>query len=509
MEDKNPSAPRIKNSLKSTASLDEKAALYALMHVINDGIIITDSQNHIKLLNEQAVEITGFKKDEAVGKPFSTVFKVLHRSPLNDERISGDVIVLKTKQTVYRNVIASSSPIYDINGGPAGSITVFHDIKARNLIHEVAAYLSLFDSLTNLHNRAFFEHEVSFLELSGNLPIAFIMGDINGLKLTNDVFGHESGDILIKETADIIKKLARPQDITARWGGDEFVICMPGAGLNEAKDRCARMEELSHMKKIPWGNGKIHLNISFGYALKNTKGQTFQQVLREAEAMMYHKKLSQSKNTQGEVVEYIEKKLSQRDPSFEEHSAKAALYMNELGRRCSCTIIERQRMQLLARYYDIGIIAIDEAILNKKEPLTENEKIQLKSHVEIGYHIALTVPELAPIAGYILAHHERWDGTGYPHGLSNDDIPFPSRAIAIVDAYMNLTRNQAMSQEEAIEEMKKNIGTRFPKRLTEVMIDTLIRERTETLPFYVKGKTPDTVSSSLSESIFEPLPLKK
>ena len=133
---------------------------------------------------------------------------------------------------------------------------------------------------------------------------------------------------------------------------------------------------------------------------------------------------------------------------------------------------------LLAENHDIGKIQIPHDILHKEGPLTPNEWVIMKLHPEIGYRIAKSIPKLNSIANYILFHHERWDGEGYPHKLKGTEIPLEARAVAILDAYDAMTTDRpykrAMSREEAIKELKKNAGTQFDPKLVEIFIKEVL-----------------------------------
>ena len=141
------------------------------------------------------------------------------------------------------------------------------------------------------------------------------------------------------------------------------------------------------------------------------------------------------------------------------------------------TDAQLNELELLSTLHDIGKIGINDNILNKPGKLTEDEWVDMKKHPEIGYRIAMTTPELVPIADYILSHHEHWDGSGYPQGSKREEIPLLSRIIAVADAYDAMTSDRpyrrAMTKNAAIEEIKKNAGTQFDPYIAELFLNIL------------------------------------
>ena len=140
---------------------------------------------------------------------------------------------------------------------------------------------------------------------------------------------------------------------------------------------------------------------------------------------------------------------------------------------------ELDELALLAVLHDVGKVGIKESILQKPEPLAPEELEEMKKHPEIGYHIAYNTPELMPIAEYILAHHERWDGNGYPRGLKGEEIPLLCRILAVADAYDAMTSDRlyrkAMNSQEAMAEIERNAGKQFDPKVVKVFLAGLAK----------------------------------
>ncbi len=337
-------------------------------------------------------------------------------------------------------------------------------------------YMSFHDSLTGLYNRTFLEQEINRLDTSRQCPISVIMGDINGLKLVNDAYGHIEGDKLLQKAAEILKKLFRQEDIIARWGGDEFVVLLPQTALLEANSISTRL--LDECEQAFSDN--VPLSIALGLACKEREEDDFFEILALAEKRMYRNKLSESRSARSAVLTSLIKTLEEKSQETEEHTYRMGKMARRMGEKIGLLQEELNRLELLISLHDIGKIIISEEILNKPGPLNEEEWALIKTHPESGYRIARSTEEISHVAEEILAHHERWDGKGYPRGLSGKDIPLLARINSIVDAYDVMTNGRPykdpMSWEEAIGELKRCAGSQFDPELIEVFVQVLAQK---------------------------------
>jgi HD-GYP domain-containing protein (c-di-GMP phosphodiesterase class II) len=151
-------------------------------------------------------------------------------------------------------------------------------------------------------------------------------------------------------------------------------------------------------------------------------------IIKRAEDNMYRRKLLEQKSSHSAIVSSIRAAMLARSQETEEHAERLTSWCRQLGQVLGLKQTEIDNLLLLATLHDIGKMGIDDAILNKPGKLTEEEWIMMRKHPEIGYRIAMSSPDLIHIADYILSHHERWDGTGYPQGLCREKIPLLSRA---------------------------------------------------------------------------------
>ena len=336
---------------------------------------------------------------------------------------------------------------------------------------EKIRHLSFHDQLTGLYNRFFLEEEMRRLDTSRQLPVSIIMADLNGLKLVNDTYRHCVGDRMLKSAANILKESCREEDIIARWGGDEFVILLSRTSEKEAWRVCKRINEKcskTYVEDIP-------LSMSLGASNKDSPEKGLSEVMKEAEDHMYKNKLTERRSEKSNLLKTLLRTLSAKK-SFEkeEHIQLMQNMAIRIGKKIDLPETELSRLRVLVTLHDIGKINISEDILNKKDALTEEEWEVIKQHPETGYRIARSTDEFSHVAGDILAHHERWDGTGYPQGLKGEEIPLLSRITAIAVTYESLTNGRpykkALPSGEVVAEIKRCAGTHFDPELVEVFL---------------------------------------
>lgn len=353
-------------------------------------------------------------------------------------------------------------------------IAISRDITDERKNQKKIEFLSYNDQLTGLYNRRFFEEEIERLNNKENLPLTIVMADVNGLKLINDSFGHAAGDELLKKVSAVMLNACADKGIISRVGGDEFVILLPKTNELEAGKILKRISKLASKEKVE----SINLSISFGFDTKHYDDENVFEVLKKAENFMYKKKLFESPSMRGKTIGAIINTLHEKNKREEQHSHRVSEYCNLLGKAMNLPDGEIQELKTVGLLHDIGKVAIDENILNKPGKLTDEEWKEIKRHPEIGYRILSSVNDMAEMSEYVLAHHERWDGKGYPKGLKGEQIPLKSRIIAIADAFDAMISERsyrsALSKEIAVEELIKNAGIQFDPELVKIFIEKIV-----------------------------------
>ncbi len=329
------------------------------------------------------------------------------------------------------------------------------------------------DSLTGLYTREFFYEELKRLNTKRQLPISIIMGDLNGLKLINDAFGHSMGDKALKRIGEILQDTFRDEDIIARVGGDEFMILLPKTNKKTSEEIVKRVRQKCEEKPLDI----ININVSFGISTKIKPDENINEILEEAEDKMYFNKLKEGKQAKLKMINYLKEKLQKITFENKGHYERLKVMGMEMAEILNFTEVEEEELKLLCEYHDIGKIGVPKKILQKKTKLTKKEWESMKKHSEIGYNIIKESREIISIDEFILQHHERWDGKGYPGLLKGEEIPLVVRVFSIIDAYDAMVNErpykEQMTREKALEEIKNKSGSQFDPHITKKFTDLM------------------------------------
>jgi len=469
------------------AELEEKQSLLkSLIDSTEDWIFYKDAQGVYLGCNEAYEKHTGLTEEELVGRTASEVFdsKTADRIDALDRKLVEELSPQKYEQK-YINpdgkelfVEIIKTPFRDKNENLHGIICVGRDITERKKREENIHYISRHDALTALYNRAYFEEEREKIDSKENLPLSVIVCDVDGLKLVNDAFGHLAGDNLLIAAAEILKNSCREQDIAIRTGGDEFSVFFPGTSNADIEIVFNKIYNQSKDKRIQTNEGLQFTSISMGYATKDSEEQSLDGVILAAEEYMYRRKLLARKGSHSVLMKSIKTTLYEKSYETQEHCSRMSQLARKLGHALDVPYQDLDILELAASLHDVGKISIDLSILQKTEKLTEQDWEALKKHPEVGWRITQAIPELNPISDIVLYHHERWDGTGYPRGLSGEDIPLMARILTIVDAYDAMIEERpyrkAMSKEDAVAEILKMAGTQFDKNMAEIFVNKVL-----------------------------------
>lgn len=373
-------------------------------------------------------------------------------------------------------------------------------------VRENLTSLANTDELTGLANHRHFQEILrEGLQSAGanNNPFSMILFDIDHFKFYNDNYGHLKGDEVLQKIGEILKTMVKTPGIPARYGGDEFTVLVPDTekkALKLAEEIRKEIEScvFEGEEILPKGE----LTVSVGVATFPKHGKTPKELIRSADEALYKAKYSKNKvqlyfSVMDELREGIiesEKDLfnsiktlvsiiNAKDRYTYGHSERVSYYCLKMAEKLNYNNEQKVLLRYSSFLHDIGKIEISRDVLNKIGPLRSNEWAVLKKHPVWGSDIIRPISSLKKAIPIILHHHENFDGTGYPGGLSGEEIPFESRILRVVDSFDAMTTDRpykkAKTLPEAFNELKKYRGIIYDPFLADLFIELIIEESEE------------------------------
>jgi diguanylate cyclase (GGDEF)-like protein len=361
------------------------------------------------------------------------------------------------------------------------------------------------DPLTQLKNRLALDPEIEeHLERArrSETELSIIIGDLDHFKHVNDQLGHRAGDRALVRVARILAAHGRAADTVARTGGEEFTVLLPGSSEHEA---FLAAERIRVEVATEFADDPVPITFSFGIATFPEHGASADVVIEAADQAVYAaKELGRNRSIifnheiaaifapeaggRGLDASHLDRllelaeELDVRDAGTNSHSRTVGRLCAMLAEQLGLPPERVERVEIAGRLHDIGKIGVPNAVLQKPTKLGDKEMANVRTHPEIGAEV-LSGSGLEDLRSWIVAHHERPDGRGYPSGVSGDDIPLEARIIAVADAYQAMTADrvyhQGISTKAARVELLRCAGTQFDPRVIAAfmaVLDELERE---------------------------------
>lgn len=467
--------------LKATKDYLEKLIGYA-----KAPIVVWDESFLVTRCNEAFENLCGCPGTVLIGHDIRQLLAIKGAVELEailrtkDSYHASELNIIHTDGTL-RSVLWNFATLYNPKGiNPVSTIAQGLDITERKKAEEELLYLSNHDYLTGLYNRRYYETELKRLDTQENLPLSIIMADINGLKMINDSFGYSKGDELLKTAATAMSLGCRPDDVVARFGGDEFIILLPKTTAGTAEEIIKSIKKASTEFSIEGTTLSLSLSLSFGFKTKTSSDQALSELLRLVEDDMYRHKIFESSSDRSKTIDLIMNTLFEKSRREMLHSQRVSELCASIASHMGFTKDAINQVRTAGLMHDIGKIGIAEKILNKTSSLDEDEWQEIQKHPEIGYRILSSVNEFSEMSAHILQHHERWDGKGYPKGLKGEEIFLEARIIAVADSYDAMTSHRSyregLRKEQAMAEILRCSGTQFDPHIATVFVNLLAEE---------------------------------
>jgi len=425
-----------------------------------------DLKGNCTFANMSCIKILGYNIEaDLIGKNMHHLIHHSYRDgsvyPIEDCKILKNAFDGGTHYSIEEVFWKSDGTSFDVeyrstpkilDGKIDGGVVTFTDITEKKMAAEKIKYLSYHDPITGLYNQTFVNEETKRLDVKRNLPFSIIVGDVNGLKLTNDIFGHEAGDDLLKRIGVAIKKSCRADDIIARVGGDEFIILLPRTNANDANMIRDRIYKEIHDEEF----NTIKGGIALGVVTKYDDAEDLFELKKEADVEMYKNKSLWFKENNFKQLIGIMETLHEKSQREKSHSINVSKMAESIAINMNLPSEDIRRAKDGGYYHDIGKIVLDNDILRNIYNLNEEKLVKRRRHPIVGYRILSIFDETMDLAKGALDHHEYWDGTGYPKGLVGEDISLLGRIIAVAEYYDAMT-NPLCENRMSLEEIKKDI----------------------------------------------------
>lgn len=533
---------------RAEESLRESGEMFRIIfESTSDCIIVWDKDYNYLYANQAAIDHVGTTRDKVIGKDIKSglghipefmelwmgrvdrVFKTQKPMRVEDSAMIGDKLVYS------ESVI---SPLRDKDGNVFAVGVVYRDITERRyaetelqkLNRELVksnkrlSQISVKDPHTGLYNHRYLAEIIGsefyrVKRYGGSLALTMI--DVDYFKSINDMYGHEFGDLVLKQLAQQIRKIVRQYDVVIRYGGEEFVIISPGTDRDQATVLARRI--LDSVELFNFGDHKHTIKLKMSLSVVSypeDKASGGMDMVKVAEQILtrakedggdrVHSSLDKTKigrylkkYKKGMGINILKKKLDRlhreakesliesifafaktlelKDHYTGEHVESTVHYATEIARALELPTYEVEMVKEAAMLHDLGKIGISEKILTKKSRLIKKELEEIRKHPGIAADILRPIHVLNAIIPFILYHHERWDGKGYPTGLKGDEIPLGARIVAIADVYQALISNRpyrkALNKANALKIIEDGAGSQFDPRIVNIFLNILKKEK--------------------------------
>jgi diguanylate cyclase (GGDEF)-like protein len=312
---------------------------------------------------------------------------------------------------------------------------------------------------------------MSDLERSMSGEDTLVLFDLDGFKRYNDTFGHPAGDALLQRLGGKLTKAVDGHGRAYRMGGDEFCVLLHNRADGAVAAAATALSES--------GRG-FTIGASHGLVVPAVEATSAAEALQIADHRMYEHKAGRSAARTSETRDVLMRILRERQPELHDHLNQVADLARATGRGLGLMREALDEIARAAELHDIGKMAVPDAILDKPGPLDPVEWSFMRRHPLIGERILLAAPALRPVARLVRSSHERWDGGGYPDGLTGDEIPLGARVVAVCDAFDAMTAErpyrEPVSEDDAVAELRRCAGTQFDPMVVEAFCRVLDRQ---------------------------------
>ncbi len=445
---------------------------------LEDVVFLQDENFCIFYINESVSRLLGLNQQELMHQEASSLYHPEDRTEVTDAiqilKESSREIAFEVRmrhRDGYYIWVESRVRMFTSDGKRV-IMSINRDISQRKQTEEQIKFMTFHDSLTGLFNRNYFEQEMRRIAEGRYSQVGLIICDVDCLKFINDTLGHKSGDKLIQAAGATLLSSFRVSDMVARIGGDEFAVLLPDASRKDLDQAVKRIKK--NMRRFSRQNRELPLHMSIGSSLAEKPPLDMQALFKQADDAMYQNKLYNKRMHKADAFHILMSILKKRDPDTQKRRKQLESILKKMANSLQISDQDRDFLLLFAKVFNIGLLGVPQEIVAKDSSLSPEERQILHQQSETAYRIAQHTSELQPIAEWIYKQHEWWNGQGYPTGTSGEDIPLPSRLMAVARAYTAITtprpHRPAKSHAQALAELQKGAGTQFDPHLVQIFI---------------------------------------
>lgn len=438
---------------------------------------------------------------------------VVAHTAYEDATLVSDMVKAGAKSYLLKG--ADAEAIYDALESVVGGRATLDEVATRPVLDELESLyareqertrelealvrqlqeLAITDYLTGLYSHRYFHDRLEEELVRAQRyrrPLSLLVIDVDDFKLVNERFGFTAGDEVLRDIASRMRRHCRSIDIPCRTGGEEFAIILPetystaGGHVAERIRKAIESQPFDAAGRVTCSVGVVgypsdatsrdDLLTKAGVALSRAKS------IGKDTALVYRPTWSDESPDTSDALrrEFLLRSVfslaaavDARDKYTAQHSQRLAEYSTRIATAMEMSKSETELMRIAALLHDVGKIGVRDAVLLKPGPLTEEEFIEMKTHPEIGVRI-LTGAVDRWVLDVVNYHHERYDGMGYPAGLSGEDIPIGARCLLVADAFDAMTSDRvyrkALQMEQVLDELTRHAGTQFDPDIAAIFV---------------------------------------
>ena len=457
-------------------SILRKHARALLLNKLPEPILLFDNENLLMDYNTEAAEKFNLSKKD-IAKMTRECFEInilqMSYEAQPDYSINREAVLHNEYSVV--NYLVTMHPLLSLRNLDMGNVYILQDVSKQKMMSNAMENMSAYDELTGFYTHRIFNNKLEEWNKEQKEYIVAIC-NITGMKLLNAFYEREVGSSVIRQMAEELRNVL-PEDSLLCYTEDDCAIIVARDitenQMNLYLFNAARKLNDRTMENVP-------VFLDYGIARRENVMVSVEEYIKYARMDMLIKKGRSTVGRKQEMSRALTEEYFNKEYESLEHVNRIKVLAKEMADKLKLSVAEREKLELLCTYHDIGRVKTREEVWNRAALISRNELDVVKLHSITGYQIASELELKHDIASYVLYHHENYDGSGYPYGLSGEEIPLLSRILAIVDSYDVMINNRpykgVVSEETALAELHKNAGTQFDPALV-IVFEQCLKER--------------------------------